>query len=312
MKMNSPKQRGFTLVEILIVMVIFSIVVAAIYSLYLVHLKTAMKQDEVVEVQQNLRIAMDSISRDLKMAGVLVPLGTTPLSIGAPTGCGANTLQINTMSPDGNMARVTSGPFISPSTATFAIPVDVADSAYGFKEDNEVRIVRPFDNSQPLTTAGSCLAINAQPTGASLTLKIESGANFDGVTQINTGDVIIKAAPLVAPATTLPANDTIVYTLVTGAANNCPVGYCLARQVNPTNPLPAPTAAEIVASNLTTPLTFGYIYDDDTEDNNPIAVSVGKIKAVRVTINGATTKVNQPISTRRVTSVIMLRNRRAY
>jgi prepilin-type N-terminal cleavage/methylation domain-containing protein len=313
MKAIDSEYRGFTLVELIVVMAIFSVVIAAVYSLYLVHMKTAFKQDEVVEVQQNLRIAMDSVSRDLKMAGILVSL--TPATINPLANCSANSLTINTEAPDGRIARVVNGPYATPAAGTFgAITVD---SVNGFNANDYVRILRPFDNSQPLnvqaSVAASCLQVSGTPNtaGPSLTLAIKSGANFTAGTQINTGDVIAKAAPLVPPATTPPAFDTITYTLVAGAANNCPVGSCLARQVNPaTIPPPAPATSEIVASNLTAPLSFSYIYDDNTESTTPTDAS--KIRAVRVTINGATTQTNQTVSTRQVTSVVMLRNRRIY
>jgi len=71
---SARRTSGFTLVEILVVMTIFGVVIGAVYSLYLTHQKTAYVQEDVVDLQQNLRIAMDSITRDMRMAGMLVPI----------------------------------------------------------------------------------------------------------------------------------------------------------------------------------------------------------------------------------------------
>src|SRR5574341_1873842 len=74
MKITIHKNRsGFTLIEVLIVAAMLGIVMGAIYSLYVTHQRTAYTQEEEVDVQQNLRIAMDSISRDIRMSGFLIP-----------------------------------------------------------------------------------------------------------------------------------------------------------------------------------------------------------------------------------------------
>src|SRR4030066_1372501 len=74
MKRHIVDTRGFSLIELLIVMGMLTLVLVAVYSLYDTHSKSAYVQEEVVDVQQNLRIALDGISRDIKMAGVLIPM----------------------------------------------------------------------------------------------------------------------------------------------------------------------------------------------------------------------------------------------
>ena len=71
-------QQGFTLIELLIVIAIFGVFIGAVYSLYIAHLRTALTREEVVDVQQNVRIAMDSMTRDLRMAGFLFHAPVTP------------------------------------------------------------------------------------------------------------------------------------------------------------------------------------------------------------------------------------------
>lgn len=65
---NGMKSNGFTLVELMITLVISSIIIALIYTAYTVQQKTAAVQEQVVEMQQNIRAAMDLITRDIRMA----------------------------------------------------------------------------------------------------------------------------------------------------------------------------------------------------------------------------------------------------
>ena len=61
--------RGFTLVELLIVLVLAAIMIGAIYSSYAVQQKSYVVQENVSEMQQNIRAAMLMLENDLRMAG---------------------------------------------------------------------------------------------------------------------------------------------------------------------------------------------------------------------------------------------------
>ncbi len=60
---------GFTLVEILVALAITSILVTAIYRFFIGQHHAYTVQDQVIEMEQNARAAMDMIRRDLRMAG---------------------------------------------------------------------------------------------------------------------------------------------------------------------------------------------------------------------------------------------------
>jgi len=62
-------KKGFTLVELMITMAISGILVAAIYSVYTLQQKTHTAQDQVVEMQQNIRAAVLTMVQELRMAG---------------------------------------------------------------------------------------------------------------------------------------------------------------------------------------------------------------------------------------------------
>jgi len=73
--------RGVTLIELLIGLVICGIVIAGIYRVFVAQSKAYSVQDQVVEVQQSVRSAMELISRDLRMAGFDDDSLASPISI---------------------------------------------------------------------------------------------------------------------------------------------------------------------------------------------------------------------------------------
>jgi prepilin-type N-terminal cleavage/methylation domain-containing protein len=71
-------EKGVTLIELLVALVICAIVVAAIYRLFVAQTRAYTVQDQVAEVQQNVRNAMELIVRDIRMTG----FDDDPISIG--------------------------------------------------------------------------------------------------------------------------------------------------------------------------------------------------------------------------------------
>jgi len=288
---------GFTLVELLVVTGILGLVVGAIYSLYLTNMRTAYTQDEVVEVQQNLRIAMDAITRDLKMAGALVPYGTPAIDAGST----ATNLIINTAAPTDAVARIVTT-LDSTAIGTFAPTVESVDSMNNFAVGDTVRIIRPFDGSQPFdtTTMNSNLYVYLKDTTLkTITLKKSNTTNFAlGITTRN-GDIISKISAAAAARF-----DQISYSV-----GNCPVNSglsesCLYRSVNG-------GAGDVIASNLAASAAVppGISFTSLSVDNYGTSV----LSAVQVTITGVTRKKVSPTDTakgRQLTSIVKLRNRR--
>lgn len=61
--------KGITLIELLVAIVIGGIVIAGIYRVFVAQSKAYVVQDQVVEVQQNIRSAMEILLQDLRMTG---------------------------------------------------------------------------------------------------------------------------------------------------------------------------------------------------------------------------------------------------
>jgi type IV pilus assembly protein PilW len=77
-------QNGITLIELLVAFVICAIVVAGTYRVFVAQTKAYTVQDQVVEVQQNIRTAMEILLRDLRMAGYDSDSLSSKISIANP------------------------------------------------------------------------------------------------------------------------------------------------------------------------------------------------------------------------------------
>ena len=63
------KKNGVTLIELLIALVLSSILTAVLYRIFIGHEKMYTVQDQVTDAQQNVRIAMGQMTREIRMAG---------------------------------------------------------------------------------------------------------------------------------------------------------------------------------------------------------------------------------------------------
>jgi type IV pilus assembly protein PilW len=102
------RETGFTLVELMISMAIAGIVMAAIYSSYYSQQKAYVTQEQVAQMQQNLRAALYHLERDIRMAGY-DPTGKA--GSGIPVAPTATSFQLTkddndnsgTLAPDGDV-----------------------------------------------------------------------------------------------------------------------------------------------------------------------------------------------------------------
>lgn len=275
-------QLGFTLVEMLVVVAIMGIIASAIFALYLNSQRTALEQEDIVDVQQSIRFALDQIERDIRMAGFLVPStdpGVDGPIISAPNvPTAASPLTLQTASSGAQVLRVATR-FLSPSSATTAkeVTVDSTDMAVLFKMGDYARIIRPDRCTQPLN---AILQFTGDPVGATISLK-----GFSSETQYEVGDMIVLATA------TAPYPNTIAYSL----ENNE-----IRRSVNG-------GAKQTLATGISQ-LEFQYLMDGGTESSSVTGASLLKIRGVRVAISGQVATQNGA-KIRSATSVVTLRNK---
>ena len=108
MKDIGNNKGGFSLIELLIVLAISGIVLSGIYSVYSTNQKVFTSQQQVVEMEQNLRAATFMLVNDLRMAGY-DPTGDAGAGI---VTLGTNTITF-TMDLDDDDAFVSTGESIS-------------------------------------------------------------------------------------------------------------------------------------------------------------------------------------------------------
>jgi prepilin-type N-terminal cleavage/methylation domain-containing protein len=66
---NKLDEKGITLIELMVALVICGIIVAAIYRVFVAQTRAYTTQEEVGDIQQNVRNAMELLIQDIRMAG---------------------------------------------------------------------------------------------------------------------------------------------------------------------------------------------------------------------------------------------------
>ena len=121
MKSAIHKNKGFSLVELLIAMAVASILMGLIYNTYQAQQKSYTSQNLAVEMQQNIRAAMSLMKREIRMAGY------DPLEVGSD---GIDNDGINGVDDPGESSGIiaAAGNFIQFSFDQFS--VDIIDPDY--------------------------------------------------------------------------------------------------------------------------------------------------------------------------------------
>ena len=146
-------RNGITLIELLVAFVICAIVVGGIYRVFVSQTRAYTIQDQVVEVQQNIRSAMEILLRDLRMAGYDSDSLTSKISIATPITPADQSVTVNYEYDDthryeityalqnGNLTRqLTIYPDAGPSsstTDTVLENVNALDFTYGIDTNDD-------------------------------------------------------------------------------------------------------------------------------------------------------------------------------
>ena len=74
LKLKKKDAAGFTLLEALIAMVLAGLVTLAVFKVYVNQHKSWTQQEEIIDMQQNARAAIDELTRQIRMAGFELPI----------------------------------------------------------------------------------------------------------------------------------------------------------------------------------------------------------------------------------------------
>ena len=293
---------GFTLIEMMISMALLGTIMIGVYNLYLSQQSQNLIQEDVVELQQNLRVAMDTITRDMRMAGFLIGDSDPVQNAGNND---PDSITLSTASASGVYARIVEADYTGPAGNSVAFTVDSVSS---FAANDVVRIIRPPDNGVPLGTGETATVTSITDTGTCAPgskpapcLSLNSTAVVGGIV-FKRGDVNARTQN---DGTELYPN-TINYAVVTGG--NCPVDQnCIAKDINGNG-----TWNQIVASNITD-LQFKYYLIDNSNNEFDSPTDLSQVRAIRVTIDGATSMTVADLGgnprTRQLTTIVKIRNR---
>jgi len=191
-------ESGVTLIELLIVLVISAIVIGGVYKVFIAQTRAYTIQDQVAEVQQDVRGAMEMMVRDLRMAG----FRTTGYA-------DASTVDANAINPADHSIAVCYE-YISPSGATAPTTNIVT---YALNGTSLTRTVSVNGVAQPtlsdlhlldnVTSLNFGYGVDTTGTG------IVSGINSNGVSVIPDGNFVktasIGTSPILAVQVTLVA-----------------------------------------------------------------------------------------------------------
>ena len=217
--MAGASDRGFTLIELMISLGIFAVVSMAAFSVLSASQKIATMNDQTVQIQRNVRLAMDLIARDFRMAAFGNPaagtascnqqLTATDNAIGADAGPDA--IQMVTVDQQvGTLAAA----YVKGNTT-----ITVNDLPAGTLAANDVISLEGIVLASTSLPAGNILTLSSITSSGSTMLPIGTGVfRLACVTyQVTGADGRVGGAGTVFTPYTLLRNTTIT------AANAVPI-----------------------------------------------------------------------------------------
>jgi type IV pilus assembly protein PilW len=207
-------ERGFTLVELMIAIVISSVIVAGGYTILTTTHKATISNERAVGTQQNIRVAMELIASDIKQAGFGMPVAPN-----TPVGGTA-----------GNCASGVGG-----STSAAMMPVDNNPAppltAVNDTGADSISLVVPRTNSTNGAVPGWVLASAAPSGGAGsfTTITLASSAVTEMVAEgmVNGSGAYVSLGGVV----TLPVASSSGATITLGTPTFAPINFPIGTQV---------------------------------------------------------------------------------
>ena len=168
------KEKGFTLVELLVAMAISGIVVAAVYTAFVTQQKSYTIQDQVAEAQQNARVGLDLIAREVRMAGYGQPTWALPADTDGDGDNEQVTDPVTVTDGGGNPDRITVIGCFDTAPGTLSVAASMGNTALTLQNSDEASkfntttknsiFIGGFENAKVTNISGRTLTIDIDPT----------------------------------------------------------------------------------------------------------------------------------------------------
>ena len=187
-------RKGITLIELMVALVICGIVIGAVYRLFVTQTRAYTVQDQVAEVQQSVRGAMDILVRDLRMTGcetaavpIVTPVASNSITVNYQLS--QVTYSLVGVAPAVDLQRqltlngvVTPAETILPNVNSFIL-------TYGIDADGN-RIVDD-QNGNGLVDTGDYIAAGAVGANRIISIRVQ----LSGIPSINSPDAVAQVLP---------------------------------------------------------------------------------------------------------------------
>jgi len=197
-------ERGFSLVELMIAIVISSVIVAGGYTVLTTTHKATISNERAVGTQQNIRVAMEVIARDIKLAGFGMPAASFPPVGGTAGNC----------APGGTTAA------IRPVDNNAAIPLTAINDTGA----DTISLIVPRTNPSNGAVLGWVLT-SAAPTGGPVSSTIALPAT--AVTEMQNQGMVNGSGAYISlgGVTTYPVTSSVGTTITLGIPVQAPLSF---------------------------------------------------------------------------------------
>lgn len=306
--------QGLTLVELLVVMAILSVVMMAVMSLYIPVVKSTSVQTQVSDVQSNLRLASKTMTRDLLIAGLLMPYDPIIFPDAAPVSGGdlydpilddpgtvnSADFTIRTRGVGNGFARTLSGVATANGVRITVTDKDMLDH---FSDNSRVRLFEPVSGNEVFTDRDGNSTTTTASTEVARAYPVDAVNPVAGTIDINMSAVTLTVPEKTAMVNSLP--ETVV--LRVRDANQPSLQLIQYRLVDGSLLRIVNGSTQVLARNVDT---------SDTSLSGPsffdYNLSDGRVNRVDIKLTGKTTAVGNDVlaseKSRAVETSVKLRN----
>lgn len=285
-------RRGFSMVELMVVVAILAVVMMAVVSLYIPVQRSTAVQTQVSDVQSNLRLALNTMTRDLLLAGFLVPENPVVFENSATPTTAQNPdpvdFTIRTRTIGNGFARVATNSV--DMSGNVRLEVADADMLAAFPAGSRVRIYEPI-------------------TGAEVNVGTGTNATRAYLVESNSGAIVVSGdAPSFAELVTVASSNpqALSESLVVGVRDvNQPSLQTIRYRLNG-------GALERIVNGSVQYLTRNLDTDPALSRFNYNLTDEGRVNYVEIKLTGKTRAVgNETVATEKIRTVetsVKLRN----